>query len=116
MENTAIVVGAFVTIITGFFAIAKIMLTQASKDRDADRAERKEMIEVFSRVATSNERIADEAKKRNGHAAEQASHTAQLVVQGNKLTGKILARLEKTAVIAAEDRDILVQPTQTEKK
>lgn len=118
-SNVAVIVGAFVTVTGGFFAIAKIMLNQAAKDRDADRAERaalndaiKEMAVASTKVADATERTAEEAKTRNGHLGDQGVQLAKLVVQGNKTTAKILERLEKTAVIAAEDRPIHIEASE----
>lgn len=126
MENIEVVLGAFTATIAGFFGIAKVMLNQASKDREADREERKKLAEAVALMAENSGKQAEnsklvaeatvqyakEAKDRNGHLGEQTAHTADLVLQGNKLTAKILNRLEKTAVIAAQDRDILVKPTE----
>lgn len=84
------ILGAFAGMLAGFFAIAKIMLSQASKDRDADRGEREHLSSAITHMATSNEKIAkavvrqaDEAKLRNGHLAD-------LVTQGTENT-KLLA-------------------------
>jgi hypothetical protein len=93
--NTATIIVAFGAMMGGFFAIAKIMLNQATKDRDADRAERKDMTKVFSRVADATERAADEAKDRNGHLGD-------LVAQGNQMTSNILSQLQDSAKIAKD--------------
>ncbi len=57
----------------------------------------------------------EEAKERNGHLGEQSLHLAALVKAQNKdveevkvNTAKIATTLSKSALIAAEDRDILV--------
>lgn len=114
MGDTPVVVGAFVTIIGGFLAVAKIMLNQATKDREADREERLKLAQAIEhmadnsgRVARASERSAKEAQIRNGHLGEQSAKIAEIVTQGNELTAKIVERLEATAKIAAEDRDVL---------
>lgn len=65
------VLGAFVTVILAAFAIAKVMLKQASRDRDADRDERLLLAQAIGRMADSSSRIADEAKERNGFSSKQ---------------------------------------------
>lgn len=94
------ILGAFAGMLAGFFAIAKIMLKQASKDRDADRGEREHLSTAINSMATSNEKIAkavvrqaDEAKQRNGHLAE-------LVTQGVENT-KLLADSAVSTIVAA---------------
>lgn len=117
-------IGAFVTIILAFLGVAKIMLGQATKDREADRKERIKLSEAIGRMADSNKEIAkatrrgaDEAKQRNGHLGEQNIQIARLVTSQNsdvseiKETNKKIADiLSKSAIIAAEDRDILLAP------
>lgn len=75
----------------GFYGIAKIMLKQASKDRDAERAERdadrqerkelskaiKDMAGATGRVADATKLSASEAKDRNGHLAELVMKTQE---------------------------------------
>ena len=92
--NITAVLGAFAGMIVGFYGIAKVMLSQASKDRDADRQERKELSKAIKdmagatgRVADATKQSADEAKARNGHLAE-------LIVQSTDNT----AALAKNAV------------------
>jgi len=94
------VVGAFVTVVLAFLAIAKIMLGQATRDRDADRKGRKELSQAIAlmaknsnRVAEATVRSADEAKQRNGHLAE-------LVMQSNENT-RVLAEKATKDIIAA---------------
>lgn len=84
--DTPLVVGAFVTIIGAFLGVAKVMLNQATKDRDADRAERIKLSKAItlmalnsSKVAKATENSAAEAKQRNGHLGEQNLQIAQLV-------------------------------------
>ncbi len=56
----------------------------------------------------------NEAKERNGHLGDQSIHLAQLVKSQNKdvasikdSNAKVASILSKSALIAAEDRDIL---------
>jgi hypothetical protein len=115
-NDIPVVVGAIVTLVGGFFAISKIMLNQASKDREADRQERLHLASAINamakgsenmavnigKVAVATEKQASEAKARNGHLAELSSKSLSVATE-------TLERLEKSAVIAAEDRDSLVK-------
>lgn len=99
-STIAIVIGAFVTIIGGFGAIAKIMLTQSAKDRDSDRDERlrlsaaiEHMAQNSSKVAEATVRTADEAKQRNGHLAE--------LIEQSKENTKALAESATNQIITA---------------
>lgn len=63
--------------LAGFYALLRFVLNNAEKTTEADRDERKalstaisDMAEGMQAVATSNERIACESEKRNGHLAE----------------------------------------------
>ena len=97
---------AFGAMMAGFFALAKLMLGQASKDRESDRKERHElgnairlMAKNSGKVATATEKSAAEAKQRNGHLGD-------LVSQGNRTTVQILNRLNNSAgTLAAEKND-----------
>lgn len=100
--DISLVLGSFVAMLGGFFAIAKVMLNQASKDRqaerverDADRQERKElskaiqdMARAAGRQADATVRSADEAEQRNGHLAE-------LVTQNGKVCSEILDKVSQ---------------------
>jgi hypothetical protein len=84
--------------IAGFFAIAQIMLKQASRDRENDRKERKEFSNAIKDMANSNRLIAQEtkvvaqetrngnkeAKIRNGHLGEQNIQIVELVKSTKK--------------------------------
>jgi hypothetical protein len=76
-SDLGIVVAGLVTIIGGFWAIARIMLSQASKEREADRSERQElskaivcMADASKEVAAATAKSAIEAELRNGHLAK----------------------------------------------
>lgn len=74
----------FAGMLGGFYALARVMLKQASKDRDDDRQERKlfveaidnltsmtgKNVEAHKEVARAVTKQANEAEKRNGHLAE----------------------------------------------
>lgn len=101
-NDLTIVIGGLVTIIGGFWAIARIMLTQAARDREADRKERdkdrqerrelaiaiKDMADSSKEVATAATKSAEEAEQRNGHLAS-------LVAQGTEVGKKNLQVTEK---------------------
>jgi hypothetical protein len=77
-------IGVIAAMLAGFYGIAKMMLSQATKDREADREERKEFSRAIQKMAESSEKVAEEAslsrqvqekgfaeaEKRNGHLAE----------------------------------------------
>ena len=72
--------------LAGFFAISKVMLTQATKDRESDRKERKEFSQAIKEMAKASKMVAAETKKgneeariRNGHLGEQNIQIAELV-------------------------------------
>jgi hypothetical protein len=126
--DIGITLTAFGAMMAGFFAIAKIMLTQASNDREADRKERdlltrsiNQMAKASDRVAVATNKGAEEAKTRNGHLGDQNLKLAELITgqaadisvikettQKNlQANTRVVTILSKSAVIAAEDRDIL---------
>lgn len=126
----SVVIGAFVAVVTGFLAVAKIMLSAASKEREADRLERIELRKSIDRsnevhqlvarasnaVATATIKAAKEAEQRNGHLSEQTIKVSQIGERQAKLTQKIIDRLEKTAVIdmdTAHDGGLLVKTKPT---
>lgn len=127
------IIGSFVVMLAGFFAIAKIMLKQASDDREADRKERQELTKAIEHMAKSStdvalatKKSAQEAKQRNGHLGDQNLKLAKLVSSQNddiaimkdtatknlQVNAKVVDILSKSAVIAAEDRDSLVNVNQ----
>lgn len=72
--------------LAGFFAISKMILSQATKDREADRKERKEFSQAIKDMAAASKMVAKETKKgneeakiRNGHLGEQNIQIAELV-------------------------------------
>lgn len=112
--DITLVLGSFAGMLAGFFAVAKLMLNQASKDRESDRQERQELAKAIKDMAGATGRVADatvvsakEAKARNGHLGQQNVHIAELASQGNDMIKQLLNQTLKTAVIAAEDRDTL---------
>lgn len=107
MNDTPTVIGAFVTVILAFLGITKFMLNQATKDREADRQERKELSKAIASMAKNTgeqtvairegteatNRGADEAKERNGHLAE-------LIIQSTENT-RAIAETATNSVIDA---------------
>ncbi len=55
------------------------------------------------KVATATQKSAKEAKQRNGHLGEQSKMIADLVTQGNETHHEILERLNKSAVVLADN-------------
>lgn len=77
------------------------------------------LVESSEKVAQATARGAAEAKTRNGHLGDQNLKLAQLVTDQNKdvvsikdSTAKTAEILSKSALIAAEDRDLLNGGTQ----
>lgn len=73
------------------------------------------LVESSDRVAKATTKSAAEAKQRNGHLGEQSLKLAELITKQNKdvariseATIKTAETLSKSALIAAEDRDVLV--------
>ncbi len=114
--DTSAIIGAFVTVILAFLGIAKIMLNQATKDRDADRKERKELSQAIAamaksstKVAEATERSANEAKQRNGHLAE-------LIIQSTENTKAIAETATSTIVEAVQHVNVQKVEHQTVKE
>lgn len=99
----------FAGMLVGFYALAKVMLKQASKDRDDDRDERKlfvaaidnlakstdKNVEAHKKVADAVTKQAQEAEKRNGHLAElqlQGQETMKLIA--DQATSKIITAVQ----------------------
>ena len=85
------VVAAIAAILATVFGLLKLVLNQATKDRDSDRKERNEFVNAIKDMAKSNREIAHETKKgnaeakeRNGHLGEQNIQIAELVTKQNK--------------------------------
>lgn len=77
LPELAPILTIFVGMLGGFYVLVRFILTLSEKTQEADRTERQElskaisnMGEAMQKVAVSNERIADESEKRNGHLAE----------------------------------------------
>lgn len=100
-SDTPVVVGAFVTITGAFLGIAKLMLNQATKDRDADRAERLKLSDAITLMAENNGKIAVATEKGAHEAKERNGHIAEISTKSLEIATKTLERLEKTATIAA---------------
>jgi hypothetical protein len=109
-SDTPVVVGAFVTIIGAFLGIAKIMLNQATKDRESDRKERLALSAAIQLMAKNSGEVAKatmqgaaEAKQRNGHLGEQNIQIAKLVTDQNHDIRDILSTLRSSAVVLRSD-------------
>lgn len=78
------ILGLFAGVVAGFIGLANVMLKQSTKDREADRLERKELSEAIQRMAKSSDKVAEatvrganEAKQRNGHLGELVMESAK---------------------------------------
>lgn len=80
------IIGIFAGMLGGFYAITQLLVTQAGKDRDHDRAERKQLSDAIRTMAESSQRVAEEirvgnrqAEERNGHLGEQNIQITELI-------------------------------------
>jgi len=101
--DISVVLGAFAGMLLGFYGIAKVMLLQASKDRDADRNERKEFIAAVKDMAGASGRVADATVKSAIEAEQRNGHLGELISQGNETTNQILSTLDKSANIRSKE-------------
>jgi len=83
-SDITVMIGAIVTIVGSFLAVAKIMISQSQKESNANREERARFAQAVEKMANGMEKVADtnkdiaiatkrgadEAKARNGHLAE----------------------------------------------
>lgn len=120
--DIVLVLGAFGAMLVAFYKLIGTKDAQGSADREADREERKELTEAIKvmaessqHVASATEKAAREAKERNGHLGEQNIQIANLVTKQNKdvvsirdTNRKIANILSNSAIIAAEDRELLL--------
>lgn len=94
LPELAPILTIFVGMLGGFYVLVKFILTLSEKTAEADRIERQnlakaiaDMAEGMQLVATSNERIADESERRNGHLAEiSVQNKDQIITEIRKLT------------------------------
>ena len=77
LPELAPILTIFVGMLGGFYVLVRFILTLSEKTAEADRKERQElskaiadMADGMQAVAVSNDRIATESEKRNGHLAE----------------------------------------------
>lgn len=106
-STIAIVVGGLVTVVTGFFAIAKVMLSQASGDREADRKERAQLALAIKDMAKSSARVADATVKGAAEARERNGHLADMVKEAKEQT--------INAISIVKEQHVEHQHVQTEK-
>lgn len=127
----------FVGMLAGFYALFKFVYKENNKSAEraatinaenskADRKERQALISSFDRVAIATETGSREAKERNGHLGEQNIELAKLVSRQNidiasiknssiinaRANSEVAKILSRSAVIAAEDRNILTNANQ----
>lgn len=96
-------IGAFVSVILAFLGVAKIMLNQASKDREADRQERIRLAEAIQLMADNSGKNADnmgklakytkegnvQSAQRNGHLGEQNENIVKMILSSNEQTAQL---------------------------
>lgn len=104
--NITAVLGAFAGMLVGFFAIAKVMLNQASKDRDADRQERKELSKAIKDMAGATGRVADATKQTAEEAKQRNGHLAELIVQNSENTAVLAKQAVKQITAKIESQTI----------
>jgi len=94
-SDISIMIGAIVTIVGSFLAVAKIMINQSQKESNANREERfrfsqavEKMANGMEKVAETNKAIAlatkrgaDEAKERNGHLADISNQNKNQIIE-----------------------------------
>lgn len=100
------ILGIFAGMLAGFYAIAKFLMLQAEKDREADRTERQQLSCAISDMAESNRTIADEmrdgntkAEVRNGHLGEQNVQITKLVLDAKDETINAIQEISEQRVI-----------------
>lgn len=93
-SDLGIVIAGLVTIIGGFWAIARIMLNQASKDRERDREERLHLSEAITCMADASKEVAVATAKGASEAEQRNGHLAQLVKESIKETRDIKKTLK----------------------
>lgn len=100
------ILGIFAGMLVGFYGITKFLMNQAEKDREADRAERRELSSAISDMAGSNRTIADEmrdgnkkAEIRNGHLGEQNVQITKLVLNAKDETINAIQEIKEQHVI-----------------
>ena len=93
-SDIAVMVGAIVTIVGSFLAVAKLMINQAEKEAKANREERARFALAVDKMANGMEKVADtnkdiaeatkrgadEAKERNGHLAEISMQNKEQII------------------------------------
>lgn len=100
------ILAIFAGMLVGFYGITRFIMTQAEKDREADRVERRELSSAISDMAESNRTIADEmrdgnrkAEIRNGHLGDQNVKITELVIQAKEDTIKAVSEITEQHVV-----------------
>lgn len=94
-------IGAFVTVILAFLGVAKVMLNQAVKDREADRMERIEDRKEFNKTLTSLNVAIDKN-------TEKLEKTAQVSIE----LFTFMKRLNGTLPRAVEEKQAIKEKEQ----
>jgi RNA binding exosome subunit len=100
-------------------AIVGSVITALFKLLDANTKAIGKLVHSSDKVAKATTKSAKEAKQRNGHLGDQSKMIAKLITEQNQdvkelkeSNNKIATTLSKSALIAAEDRDILTATPQ----
>lgn len=94
-------IGAFVTVILAFLGVAKVMLNQAVKDREADRMERIEDRKEFNKTLTALNVAID----RNSAKSEES-------IQVSRELSTFMKRLNGTLPRAVEEKQAIKEKEQ----
>jgi hypothetical protein len=108
--NLVPILGAFVTMLVGFYALAKLMLGQAVKDRDADRNERLRLADAIEKMAENSGKNAENMGKLAEYTKEG---NAQSEVRNGHLGELILKQGEQMQTIAEKSTERVVTAVQT---
>lgn len=132
LPELAPILTIFVGMLVGFYGLLKYLLDTNQKTAEADRTERQLLAKAVEKMADSNLEIAketkkgnQEAKQRNGHLGEQNIQISDQVAKQSSIMAELFKNqnqdvadiknstaltasvLSKSAIIAAEDREIL---------
>lgn len=93
-------IGAFVTVILAFLGVAKIMLNQSVKDRDADRQERIVDRQEFNKTLTSLNQAID---RNSAKTAESIQVSRELATFMKRLNGTLPKAIEEKQAVKEKE-------------
>lgn len=94
-------IGAFVTVILAFLGVAKLMLNQAVKDREADRKERVEDRKEFNKTLSSLNVVID---RNSAKSAESIQVSRELATFMKRLNGTLPKAVEEKQAIKEKEK------------